>query len=258
MIRQSFIILDRVGARKERTIWDKGVKDWDDFLETEKIYGIAKHKKQYFDRMIEKARNRLYSFDSGYFCRTLPSSEHWRLYDFFREDCCYLDIEASSVADGYVTVVGLFDGIDTKIMINGVNLDYSALKTELRKYKMIVSFNGLTFDKPFLEKHFPELLPNIPHFDLRHACQKVGLRGGLKQVEQQLGILRKNQIVDRMYGGDPIKLWRMYRATGDDYYLKLLVEYNEEDIVNLKPIAEFVYQLLAEKLNSLESNTPCC
>ena len=31
----------------------------------------------------------------------------------------------------------------------------------------------------------------------------------------------------------------MYRATGDDYYLKLLIEYNEEDIINLKKIAEY-------------------
>jgi len=30
----------------------------------------------------------------------------------------------------------------------------------------------------------------------------------------------------------------MYNATGDEHYLKLLVEYNEEDIVNLKKVAE--------------------
>jgi len=39
----------------------------------------------------------------------------------------------------------------------------------------------------------------------------------------------------------------MYRVTGDDYYLKLLVEYNEDDIINLKTIADYCVKKLKNK-----------
>jgi uncharacterized protein YprB with RNaseH-like and TPR domain len=47
-----------------------------------------------------------------------------------------------------------------------------------------------------------------------------------------------------MYGGDAIKLWRIFRASGDEYYLNLLVEYNEEDVINLKKISDYVIKKL--------------
>lgn len=245
MIRQSFLFLERIGKTLENNIWEQGIKDWDDFLEADRIKGIAEHKKKYYDRMIEKARHSLYNFNSAYFYDLLPTCEHWRLYEFFKDDVVYLDIETSGVKDdGFITVVGLYDGLKTKIMIKNINLDFYALKKELSKYKMIVTFNGLTFDVPFLEKAFPNLLPRVPHFDLKHACARVGLKGGLKHVEKELGIERRNNLVERMYGGDAITLWRMWRATGDEHYLNLLVEYNEEDVINLKPIAGLVYEKL--------------
>ena len=245
MIQNSFQFLDRVGKGTEQNLHEQGIRTWDDFLNRDSIKGISDHKKPYFDRMIARARSNLYKFNSRYFAEHLPTTEHWRLYDFFKEDAVFLDIEASGVVDrGFITVVGLFDGIKTKTMVKDINLDFHALKQELAKYKMIVTFNGLTYDIPFLEKAFPSLLPKVPHFDLRHACQRVGLKGGLKQIEKELGIERRNNIVDRMYGGDPTTLWRMYRATCDEHYLNLLIEYNEEDVINLKPIANKVYMKL--------------
>ena len=49
-----------------------------------------------------------------------------------------------------------------------------------------------------------------------------------------------------MYGGDPLKLWRMFKGSGDEYYLNLLVEYNEEDIINLKKITEHTIEKLKQ------------
>jgi len=134
-------------------------------------------------------------------------------------------------------MIGLFDGINTKIMIRGINLDINFLKKELKNYKLIVTFNGSSFDLPFLKKRYPDLIPNIPHVDLKTVCQRSDLKGGLKQIEKKFNI-KRNKIIEEMYNGDPFTLWRMYRATGDDYYLNLLVEYNEEDVINLKIIAD--------------------
>ncbi len=248
MIRKTFLFLDGIAQKKEKNIRSQGINHWDDFLEKDKVKGVGKQRKHYYDRKIREAKNNLYTFNSSYFTNILPKSEHWRLYDFFREDCCFLDIETSNINNGYITVVGLFDGINTKTMIRDVNLDFKLLKKELKKYKMLISFNGSVFDTHVLKDKHPDIVPDIPHFDLRHACKRVGLTGGLKQIEKQVGIIRKNSIIDKMYSGDPLRLWRMFRATGDKYYLNLLVEYNEEDIVNLKPIADKVYEKLKSEL----------
>ena len=150
-----------------------------------------------------------------------------------------------------ITVIGLFDGIDTKTMIKGINLDFSCIARELKRYKIIVTYNGAAFDIPFIRKRHPGLLPDIPHFDLKPACDRIGLTGGLKEIEKKMGI-KRNSIIEKMHGGDAATLWRMHRATGDEYYLRLLVEYNEEDVINLKTIAEHVVEKLKEK--SFEPN----
>ncbi len=146
----------------------------------------------------------------------------------------------------YITVVGLFDGIDTKLMIKDINLNFKELKKELEKYKLIITYNGSTFDLPFIKKRYPEVLPHIPHIDLRSLCNRVGLKGGLKEVEKLLNI-KRNRIVEKMYGGDAVTLYRMFKATGDRYYLNLLAEYNEEDVINLKFITNHINHQLKKE-----------
>ena len=146
-----------------------------------------------------------------------------------------------------VTVVGLFDGKNTKTMVRGINLNYRALKEELSKYKIVVTFNGATFDLPFLAKRYPRLLPNIPHIDLRTVTGRLGYSGGLKLIEKEMGISRR-ELVGRIHGGDAVTLWRMYYGSGDDHYLKLLIEYNEEDVINLKKIADVCTKKMEEQL----------
>ena len=249
MITNSFIFLERIGNRLEQNIWRIGINNWDDFLKTKGVKGIARHRKLYYDRKILDAKKALYNFDSNYFKNILPQSEMWRLYNFFREDAVFLDIETTGLSKNYddITVFGLYDGINTKIMIKGINLDYNILKKELEKYKLIVTFNGASFDIPFIEKRYPNILPKIPNFDVRSVTTKLGLKGGLKIIEKNLGIKRSN-IVENFYGGDALTLWRMYKATGDEYYLNLLVEYNEYDIINLKTVADYCVKKLKEKM----------
>lgn len=248
MIRNSFIFLERIGEEKEKSIWMQGIRNWDDFLRNKKIKGISEKIKPYYNRKIKEARSNLYSLNAQYFYDKLPKSEHWRIYNFFKEDSVFLDIETTGLTEvSDIIIVGLFDGINTKTMVKNINLDFKKLKEELKRYKMIVSFNGSVFDLPFISKYYPNILPKLPHFDLRFACKRIGLTGGLKEIEKKLGI-KRSKIVDKIYGGDVLRLWRMYRATGDDYYLKLLVEYNEEDIINLKTIADYVYEKLKLQL----------
>ena len=129
--------------------------------------------------------------------------------------------------------------MNTNLVLVVCNLNkLESLKNELQKYKLIVTFNVSSFDVPFINKTYPGILPDIPNFDLRTVTRRLGLTGGLKKIEKKLGINR-DKIIDKFNGGDAVTLWRMYKATGDDYYINLLIEYNEDDIINLKKIAEY-------------------
>ncbi len=245
MIRHSFIILDRIGARGEKNIWSQGIRSWDDFLNAEKIKGISKKSKHYYDRQLKRAMRELYSQNSGYF-EDMP--ETWRLYRFFREDSVFLDIETTGVSrHDSITMVGLYNGIDTMTMIRGINLDMPSLRKELLRYKLVITFNGASFDLPFIRKRYSGLLPDIPHIDLMPLCRRIGLSGGLKEIEKQLGV-KRNPLIEKLYGGDVLRLWRMYKASGDDYYLKLLVEYNEDDVISLRKIADFTIAKIEEDI----------
>ncbi|MFC1732479.1 ribonuclease H-like domain-containing protein [candidate division KSB1 bacterium] len=249
MIRNSFIFLDRISKNTERKIWNQGIENWDCFLDAKRIDGISDLRKGSYDRQILGARENLYSMNSPYFKNIVPRGDTWRLYPFFKEDAVFLDIETTSYY-GNITVIGLYDGIDTKMMIRDINLDKEIIKKELSKYKLIVTFNGSSFDLPVIERYFQGVVPNIPHVDLRHVCSKIGLIGGLKRIEKQLGIDRGKEL-EHVGGEDAAKLWRAFKATGDDYYLNLLIKYNEEDIINLKTIAEHAVKELWKKTKML-------
>jgi len=246
MIECTYIFLEGIKKRMERRIWQQGISNWDSFIKKNRVKGISKLRKEYYNRKLLEAKKELYNLNSSYFL-SLPSSETWRLYDFFKEESIFLDIETSGMSKfSDITIIGLFDGLKTKTMINGINFDYNSLKKELSKYKLMVTFNGAIFDIPFIKKRYPFLLPRIPNFDLRFACRRLGLSGGLKEIEKKLGIKRRKE-VEEMYGYDALLLWETFKRTKDEYYLNLLVEYNEEDTFNLKKIADYVYKELKKQ-----------
>ena len=245
MIKSSFILLDGVSYRKEKQLWKSGITDWNKFLESSPK-GISRKRKAVHNLKLRHAKKELYSDNSSYFCKTLPKKEHWRLYEYYRDECIYLDIETSNVSGGYITCITLYDGNNTMTFVRNFNLDFRRIKSVLKQYKMIITFNGNVFDLPFLRKYCNNLIPDVPCWDLRHSCQKLGLKGGLKEVEKQLGITRPNKIIQSLHCGDPIKLWRTYLATGDRYYVELLAEYNQEDTMNLRTIADLIYKKVIE------------
>ncbi|MBU0457440.1 MAG: ribonuclease H-like domain-containing protein [Nanoarchaeota archaeon] len=241
MIKNSFIFLEKISNKKERNIWKQGIKDWHDFLNVENVKGISKEKKYYYDRKIKEAQNALLKEELSYFIRKLPKIETWRLYDYFKDECGFLDIEIDSY--GKTILVGISDYYNANFFVKGSNLEKDILEKELSKYKLIITFNGSSFDLPKLKKQFG-LKINIPHIDLKHLCVNLGLKGGLKEVEKILDIKRPQHL-----NGNPVDLWKAFHASGDKEWLDLLIAYNNEDIENLKAIMKFVYKKNKEKLN---------
>ncbi|MBN1544644.1 ribonuclease H-like domain-containing protein [Candidatus Woesearchaeota archaeon] len=238
MIRSSFIFLDRISHNTEKGLWQQGITDWDAFIGAKCISRMSPARKGHYDRNLREAKARLAEHDSSYFCGRLPSSEAWRLYDHFSDDCLFLDIETTGYY-GDITVVGMYDGRDVMTLVRDRSLTKDNMRDILSRYKMLVTFNGLSFDIPVINRYFDGVIPDMPHLDLRFPLAKLGFAGGLKRIEGMVGIRRSSE-TQGLSGEDAVRLWREH-VRGDPRALDLLVEYNTEDIVNLKPLARFVF-----------------
>lgn len=241
------MLLPGVQKVTERRFWEQGVQSWDDFIGTSKVKGVGRARKERFDSALCRAKRHHREGNARFFSYAFPFSEQWRLFDEFKEDAVYLDIETDGYRNG-ITVIGLSDGIDANTMVRGFNLDKRLLTKELSKYKLLVTFNGASFDVPVIERYFGIKL-RMPHVDLRFVCQRAGLTGGLKAIEKQLDIRRRKEVAD-CSGEDAVYLWEMWRSTGNRDYLEKLVWYNEEDILNLRPLAERVIPGLWERVRT--------
>ena len=239
MIERCFQFLEGIGKRKEEQFQEAGILTWDDFIHVASVSGVGAARKSHYDRVLLHAKEALASRDSGYFAK-LPQREMWRLYSHFKEDCCFLDIETDSY--GRITVVGISNYYNTNTFVKGFNLENNLLEKELSKYKLLITFNGSSFDLPKLKKQL-QLEVKMPHIDLKPLCVKLDLKGGLKEVERILNLKRPEHLY-----GNPVELWKAFHASGDREYLELLVDYNKEDIENLKGIMNVVYKKMREKV----------
>ena len=239
MIKESFVFLEKCSTAREFSFWKQGIKDWQVFLAVEKVKGIPAVKKEFYNRKIREAQQALAEDNAAYFIGKLPAKEMWRLYSHFKEDCCFLDIETDSY--GKITVVGISNYYNTNTFVKGFNLEKGLLEKELSKYKLLITFNGGAFDLPKLRKQL-RLEVKMPHIDLKPLCVKLDLKGGLKEVERILNLKRPEHLY-----GNPVDLWKAFHASGDREYLELLVDYNKEDIENLKGVMNVVYRRMREK-----------
>jgi uncharacterized protein YprB with RNaseH-like and TPR domain len=247
VIKKSFLFLDRIAAKTESALWRQGITDWNKFLQAETIQGMSPAIKLQHDQEIRVAKNKLFTEDYQYFIDRFPSVQHWRLYQHLADECAFLDIETNGYY-GSITVIGMYDGMNTHMMVKGFNLDRTVLQKVLSKYKMLVTFNGASFDLPCIKKYFQVKIPHV-HVDLRHVCARLGYVGGLKSIEKQMGISRGDD-VDGVGGAEAVILWNKWQRTREKKYLDKLVAYNEEDIENLKPIADQLIPKLWDKTYS--------
>lgn len=257
MIRNTFSILNGIGEKLERRLWRDGILTWGDFIHAGDIHFISPERKLFFDGSLSAASRKLEEKDAIFFARSIRRREHWRLFEIFRDNALCLDIETNGLPPGrggYVTVVGLYDGYDWTSLVSGENLTAENLSKALTGYKCLLTFYGSSFDIPFLQRSFPEVRFDIPHFDLCFAAKRLGIHGGLKKIETLFEIERVEE-VKGMDGYDAVKLWELAKR-GNDEAKRLLLSYNREDTVNLRAIADILYRRLKQS-TGIEEHLVC-
>ncbi|WP_436923435.1 ribonuclease H-like domain-containing protein [Halosimplex amylolyticum] len=236
-IENSFIPAEGVGERTERSLWESGVTHWESFDPS----AVGARQAENIESFIADASERLDDGDARFFREQFPSGSHWRCYENFREETCFLDIETTGLDQRRhdVTVVGVHSPGDTEVFVAGRDLTAERLQGRLDDAKLLVTFNGKRFDVPFLEEAF-DVDVDVPHVDLMYPCRRLGLTGGLKAIEKETGIDRDRPDLS---GRDAVRLWREYER-GDEHALETLVSYNRDDTENLRLLADHVTDLL--------------
>ena len=239
MLRNTFTHIPGIGEKTEAKLWDAGVTGWDRLDRLDQCRTTQK-KAAAIATAIADSKQRLNEPDPAYFAQRLKSRAQWRLFPEFRHLTAYLDIESDGLDldYGHITTIALYDGQQARYYVNGRNLN--DFKSDIRRYKVIVTYNGKTFDIPFIERYLGFRMPQA-HIDLRYILGNLGFKGGLKRCEEALGIDRGD--LKGVDGYFAVLLWNEYKKHGDEKALETLLAYNIADVVNLEKLMVEAYNL---------------
>jgi uncharacterized protein len=252
ILRATFLHLPELGPAGESRLWQLGIRDWETLARRRPQMGFSEAGHVGLVRALTASERAFAEADVGWFASRFPPAELWRLYPAFREQTAFLDIETTSLSphDGIVTVVTVHGGGMTRSFV--ADEDLEELPAWLARYKLLVTFNGRYFDVPYLQYRFPALQVPPAHIDLRFVLYRLGIAGGLKRIEQRLGLGDRTG-VEGVDGLAAVRLWAQYRA-GNPAALERLVEYNRADTVNLEPLMEYAARELIRRLLGRESD----
>ena len=244
MLEHTFCHIPGIGKSTEKLMWSHGICVWEDWHEQQHGLPIRTINRREIKQILDQSRCALPD-DPHFFTKLLPAGELWRLFPHYRDRLAYIDIETTGLSsDSQVTAISLYDGETVKVYVNGKNLE--EFPYDVMKYLVLASYNGKTFDIPFLERFFRMRLPQA-QIDLRYILSRLGCKGGLKECEKQMGIHRG--ALASVDGFFAVLLWREYEQYGDERALQTLLAYNIEDTVNLE-------RLLVEAYNRNIAGTP--
>jgi uncharacterized protein YprB with RNaseH-like and TPR domain len=234
VLQRTFLHLQGVGETTERRMWAAGLRSWADFLAAPDHPRFGLHRP-----WVEESVARLTTEQWSWFDRQLPGVQKWRAWGELRDRALFVDIETDGGAYGdSLTVLGTYDGHVFRAFVAGENLDEA--QAYLESFPLVVTFNGAQFDLPVIRQRFPRQTFNFVHVDLRFPLRRLGYAGGLKAIETARG-LQRSPDTHGLGGWDAVRLWQEWRC-GSREARELLLAYNREDVQNLRPLMEFVYQ----------------
>ena len=238
MLINTFIHIPGIGPVTEKKIWQSNILSWKADTNFSGLNLSAARIKD-IKTFAEASNQHLENNDPGFFEALLPSNQHFRLFPEFRQSCAYLDIETTGLSTtSQITTIALYNGKQIKYYVHGKNLD--EFLDEVQNYKVLITYNGRSFDIPFIEAYFNITLPHA-QIDLQYILKNLGFKGGLKKCEKAMGIDRQD--LDGVDGYFAVVLWNEYARYGNQKVLETLLAYNIEDVINLETLMIEAYNL---------------
>lgn len=238
MLTHTFCHIEGIGCSAERLLWKHGIIHWNDY---ERVGGhlFSSHKDARIRERLQESRTALQNQDANYFLKKLPLPEHVRILPDFRDKMVFLDIETTGLfISDEITSIILYDGRTIKSYIKDKN--FQTFPADIKKYSVLVTYNGKKFDLPFLRRTFGLPLTQA-HVDLYLVLRALGYHGGLKSCERQMGIRREKET--DFTGQDAVILWRRYQIHKDMQALRSLLYYNAQDALSLQLLIVKTYNL---------------
>ena len=234
MLKHSFVHLPGIGEKTEQRLWDLGIHTWDDLENSSSDVFGAKKTMQVLEA-IEASRSALDGSEWRFFQERLTGAHMWRLAPHCLDAVAYLDIETTGLgfppASQSTTIAVSFQ--------NEIFVEYDPdkkrqlLERVTEEALLLVTFNGICFDVPFLRREFLMDLA-MPHLDLRIWLRRQGFKGGLKKIQAAFSEVPARSSMD-IDGFDAVRLWRMHER-GLSGALETLMTYNAEDAAVLEPL----------------------
>lgn len=245
MLTRTFCHIPGIGSDTEQELWRQGCLSWADYLANPTEFKVGSASRKIVTEYVQRSMEALEAGHHQFFAKALRSYDVWRAWPEFQERCLYLDIETDGGPTGdAITLIGFYDGQRFTCRIRGNDIEN--FRDDVSNCSMIVTFFGSGFDLPMLRKRFPGLHLDQIHLDLCPTLRNLGLRGGLKAIERQLGLKRSDQ-TQFLTGRDAVELWLRYQRYGDTKALNVLLTYNQEDVVNLEKLARYAYRRLCRE-----------
>jgi uncharacterized protein YprB with RNaseH-like and TPR domain len=246
MLKNTFIHLPHIGRVTEERLWKKGINTWQDIINEKNEYAKRFSNIQ---QLLNLSELNLKNRNVRFFTDRLVADQQWRVYPDFKNETVFLDIETTGLkpSKDYITTISLYDGQNVKYYVHDKDIDQ--FKNDIKRYKILVTFNGKCFDVPFIEQELGIKLPHA-HLDLRYILKSIGFKGGLKSCEHQLGFNRGD--LEGVDGYFAVFLWKDY-LNGNKKALETLLAYNIEDTVNLERL---LYYAMNKKFDELKKINP--
>lgn len=227
MLTHSFCCFRGVSVEAERKLWAAGCLEWRQLGFATHVFSARKQKA--ILGQLAEMQTALSARLAGYFLARLPCGYRLRAWPTFRERTLFVDIETTGLGrDACITVIGVWrDGV-LEHFVRGINLEQ--FLRVAGEAELVVSFNGVRFDWPAIEREFGCTLA-VPHIDLLHEARAHGYAGGLKHIEQLVGIVRTEE--EEGDGMLAVELWRHYEAHREKAALRRLLAYNACDVTSL-------------------------
>lgn len=230
MINSCFIHCHGVGPETDSRLRSLGFNTWEECFTHEDRLPFRSDKKKRFVEYLDRSIRALAEEDISFFIESYPAREHWRVLGNWFEKATFFDIETTGLSwySSHPSVIAAFRAGKLYTFVYDENLD--DFLDFLDESEFLVTFNGGSFDLPFVEKYFCIPKIEIPHADLRWVAYHMGYRGGLKVIEKELGVDRPSDLTE-VDGFEAVELFYKWQD-GNTAAGETLIRYCSADVVS--------------------------